>query len=99
MTALTIWWDEYAPTINKPATVVRDCDRDDFGVGCALLGQWGQFFGVIAATFALMLLTSGCLTFCHRRGWQPGSGMLLALVTATGYVLVILGSYGYLLHS
>lgn len=69
------------------------------GVGCALLSQWGQLFGVIAATLALMLLTSGCLTFCHRRGWQPGSGMLLALVTATGYVLVILGSYGYLLYS
>ncbi|EIW15095.1 putative membrane protein [Lactiplantibacillus pentosus KCA1] len=69
------------------------------GVGCALLGQWGQLLGVVAAALALMLLTSGCLTFCHHRGWQPGSGMLLALAMATGYVIIILGSYGYLLRS
>lgn len=43
------------------------------GVGCALLGQWGQFFGVIAATFALMLLTSGCLTFVITAGGNLGA--------------------------
>lgn len=41
LTALTIWWDEYAPTINKPATVVRDCNRDDSGSRLCLAWSMG----------------------------------------------------------
>jgi len=68
------------------------------GVGCALLGKWGRLLSVVMISFSLMIVTSGCLAFCRRHGFNPGSEMLLALGTAAGYVLLILGSYGYLLH-
>lgn len=68
-------------------------------VGCALLGKWGRLLSVVMIGFSLMIVTSGCLAFCRRHGFQPGSEMLLALSAAAGYVLFILGSYGYLLHS
>lgn len=40
-TALTIWWDEYAPTINEPATVASDCNRDDSGCRLCLARSMG----------------------------------------------------------
>ncbi|MFC6293708.1 hypothetical protein ACFQH1_00385 [Lactiplantibacillus daoliensis] len=64
-------------------------------VGTALLGKWGRTASVILIGFALASLTSGCLRFCKARGLQQGSSMLFSLVIAAGYVLVILGSYGY----
>ncbi|BDZ29850.1 hypothetical protein RA086_01545 [Lactiplantibacillus sp. WILCCON 0030] len=64
-------------------------------IGCALLGKWGRTASVVLIGFALATLTSGCLRFCKARGFQQGSSMLLSLVIAAGYVLVILGSYGY----
>ncbi|ETY75450.1 hypothetical protein [Lactiplantibacillus fabifermentans] len=65
------------------------------GIGCALLGKWGRFLSVVLIGLTLALLTSGCLHFCKARGLKQGSGMLFSLIIATGYVLVILGSYGY----
>lgn len=67
-----------------------------FSVACALLlGKWGRTLSVVMIGFALAALTSGCLRFCKARGFQQGSSMLFSLVIAAGYVLVILGSYGY----
>jgi len=68
------------------------------GVGFALLGKWGRLLSVVMIGYSLMIVTSSCLAFCRRHGFKPGSEMLLALGTAAGYVLLILGSYGYLLH-
>lgn len=66
------------------------------GITSALLGKWGRLLSVILIGVTLTVLTSGCLNFCQSRGLKQGSGMLLSLVIATGYVLIILGSYGYL---
>ncbi|CAM3070713.1 hypothetical protein [Lactiplantibacillus plajomi] len=66
------------------------------GIGSALLGKWGRLLSVVIVGVTLMILLSGCLKFCQSRGIKQGSGMLLSLVIAVGYVLMILGSYGYL---
>ncbi|RRK11252.1 hypothetical protein D1831_03235 [Lactiplantibacillus garii] len=66
------------------------------GIGSALLGRWGRLLSVILIGVTLTVLMSGCLNFCQSRGFKQGSGMLLSLIIAAGYVLIILGSYGYL---
>ncbi|WP_318767238.1 hypothetical protein [Lactiplantibacillus carotarum] len=65
------------------------------GIGSALLGNGGRILSVILIGTTLALLTGGFLNFCQTRGLKQGSSMLLSLVIATGYVLAILGSYGY----
>ncbi|AVK64325.1 hypothetical protein C5Z26_09445 [Lactobacillus sp. CBA3606] len=64
-------------------------------IGSALLGKWGCTLSAILIGIALATLTSGCLHFFKRLGLNQTSGMLFSLVIATGYVLAILGSYGY----
>ncbi|CAJ1225121.1 hypothetical protein [Lactiplantibacillus xiangfangensis] len=66
------------------------------GIGCALFGRWGQLLSVILIGLTLTIVTSSCLNFCQSRGFKQGSGMLLSLIIVAGYILVILGSYGYL---
>lgn len=59
------------------------------------LGHWGRLLSVILIGFALALLTNGCLRYCTAHDLRSSSSMLFSLLIATGYVLVILGSYGY----